>query len=53
MVWWCVGPVNQTPSLDFMGTGVQVSLGVLSIYWIGTVVLLILAVLGRRRRAVM
>jgi len=53
MVWWYVGPVNQTPSLDFMGTGEQVSLGVLSIYWIGTVVLLGLSVLGRRRQAVM
>jgi hypothetical protein len=50
-VLWYVGPVNQTPSLDFMGTGAQVSLGVLSIYWIGTVVLLGLAVLGRRRQA--
>jgi hypothetical protein len=53
MVLWYVGPVNQTPSLDFMGTGAQVSLGVLSIYWIGTVVLLGLAVLGRRRQALM
>jgi len=38
--------------LDFVGTGEQVSMGVLSIYWIGTVVLLGLAVLGRRWRAV-
>ncbi len=50
---WYVGPVNQTPYLDFMGTGEQVSMGVLSIYWIGTVVLLGLAVLGRRRQALM
>jgi hypothetical protein len=53
MVLWYVGPVNQTPYLDFMGTGELVSMGVLSIYWIGTVVLLGLAALGRRRQAVM
>jgi len=53
MIWWYVGPVNQTPTLDFMGIGEQVSMGVLSFYWIGTAVLLILAVLGRRRQALM
>jgi hypothetical protein len=53
MVWWYVGPVNQAPYLDFMGTGEQVSMAVLAIYWIGTVVLLGLAVLGRRRQALM
>lgn len=53
MIWWWAGPVNQAPYLDFMGTGEQVSMGALSIYWIGTVALLILAVLGRRRQALM
>jgi hypothetical protein len=45
--------VNQVTLLDFMGTGEQVRMGVLSIYWIGTVVLLGLAILGRRRQALM
>jgi hypothetical protein len=37
--------------LDFMGTGELVNPGVLLVYWVGTILLLILAVLGRRRQA--
>jgi len=51
MIWWYAGPVNRVPYLDFMGTGEHVSIGVLLVYWIGTVTLLSLAVLGRRRQA--
>jgi hypothetical protein len=50
LVWWYAGPMNQVPYLDFMGTAEQVSIGVLSIYRIGTLVLLGLALLGRRRQ---
>ena len=51
MLWWYAGPVNRAPYLDFMGTGEQVNLEVLLEYWIGTAILLGLAVLGRRRQA--
>jgi len=53
MIWWYAGPVNQVPYLDFMGTGEQVVIEVLLVYWIGTIILLGLAVLGRRRQAQM
>ena len=53
MLWWYAGPVNRVPYLDFMGTGEQVGIEVLLVYWIGTVILLGLAVLGRRRQAQM
>jgi hypothetical protein len=53
IIWWYAGPVNQAPYLDFMGTGEQVSIEVLLVYWVGTVILLGLAVLGRRRQAQM
>jgi len=53
MLWWYAGPVNRVPYLDFMGTGEQVNVEVLLVYWIGTVILLGLAVLGRRRQAQM
>lgn len=51
MVLWYVGPVNRTPFLDFMGSAEQVTVGTLSIFWVGTAALLALAVLGRRRQA--
>jgi hypothetical protein len=51
MIWWYVGPVNQVRYLDFLGSGELVSPGVLLVYWVGTILLLILAVLGRRRQA--
>jgi hypothetical protein len=53
MLWWYAGPVNRTPYLDFMGIGEKVSLEALPAYWIGAIILLGLAVLGRRRQAQM
>ena len=51
MIWWYAGPMNHVPYLDFMGTGEQVNVEVLLAYWIGTLVLLVLAAMGRRRQA--
>lgn len=51
MVWWYVGPVNRTPTLDFTGLSGPVSTGALAIYGVGAIVLLTLAALGRRRQA--
>jgi len=51
MIWWYAGPVNRVPALDFMGTSEQVSPATLAPFWIGTTILLGLAVLGRRRQA--
>jgi hypothetical protein len=53
MLWWYAGPVNRAPYLDFMGTSEQINVDVLLMYWIGTVILLGLAVLGRRRQSQM
>ncbi len=51
MVWWYAGPANQVPALDFMGVGERVDPAFLLPYWVGTVVLLALAILGRQRQA--
>jgi hypothetical protein len=50
LLWWYVGPVNQTEMLNFMGTGAQVRLEIIWIYWVGICLLLFLAFLGRRRQ---
>lgn len=51
MVLWYIGPVNQAPLFDFMGTGETVSFGVTLVYWISTLVLIGVAVWARRRQA--
>ncbi len=50
MVWWYAGPLNRVSYLDFMETGEQVGVERLLVYWIGTALLLGLAVLGRRHQ---
>ncbi len=51
LIWWYAGPVNRVPHLDFMGTGEQSGVDASWVYWIGTVILLGLTVLGRQRQA--
>ncbi len=50
MIWWYAGPVNRVPFLDFMGVGEQVDTASVVSYGLGAVVLLALAVLGRRHQ---
>ena len=50
ILWWYAGPVNQVEQLNFMGTGTQVRIEQLWVYWVGTAFLLLLAILGRRRQ---
>lgn len=50
-VLWYIGPVNQMPALDFMGaTNAAHSLDVPMRYFIVTLVLLLIALVGRRRQ---
>ncbi len=51
MVWWYAGPVNSVPALDFMGAAAQVDAATLAAYWVGTVLLLTLAAVGRQQQA--
>ncbi len=50
---YLAGPVNRVPYLDFMGSGEQVRYMLVLMYWLGTVVLLGLAVLGPKRQALL
>jgi len=50
LLWWYVGPVNKAETLDFMGTGENVQADLLWPYWVGTGMLIVLAILGRWRQ---
>lgn len=51
VAWWYIGPINQTSALDFMGAlNGSVAAGVPWYYLALTVILLGLAVAGRRRQ---
>jgi hypothetical protein len=50
MLWWYAGPINRVESLDFMGTGSQPQLSTVLAYGLFTMVLLGLALLGRKRQ---
>ncbi len=48
---WYIGPLNRVPALDFMGaTNEAIAAGVPLIYFFCTIVLLVLAVIGRARQ---
>jgi hypothetical protein len=50
MLWWYAGPINRVESLDFMGAGSQPQLSTILAYGLVTILLLALAVLGRKRQ---
>ena len=50
MLLWYVGPVNQMESLDFMGAGSNVQLSRVLVYGLFTILLFVLALLGRKRQ---
>ena len=50
MLWWYAGPINRVESLNFMGTGSNVSLGRVLGYGLLTILLFALAVIGRKRQ---
>lgn len=50
LLWWYVGPLNQQETLNFMGAGENVRVDLLWAYWIGTGILIVLAILGRWRQ---
>jgi len=50
MLWWYAGPLNRVESLDFMGAGSQPQLSTVLAYGLFTMLLLALAVLGRKRQ---
>ena len=50
MLWWYIGPINQAEGLDFMGASSNLQLSHVVMYGLFTVVLFIIAVLGRKRQ---
>jgi hypothetical protein len=50
MLWWYAGPINRVESLDFMGAGSDLQLSTVLAYGLFTMLLLGLAVLGRKRQ---
>jgi len=51
VVWWYIGPVSGVPRLDFMGlSDTAIAMGLPLVYLAGTIVLLALTVIGRRRQ---
>jgi hypothetical protein len=50
MLWWYAGPINRVESLDFMGAGSDLQLGKVLVYGLVTILLLALAVFGRKRQ---
>ena len=50
MLWWYAGPINQVDALNFNGTGGQLSMDQLLEYWVGTGILIGMAILGGWRQ---
>jgi len=50
MLWWYAGPINHVESLDFMGTGANFQVNRVFIYGLLIMLLLALAVLGRKKQ---
>ena len=50
LLWWYAGPMSQVEALNFMGSGAHFSLELAWVYWIATVILIVLAILGRRQQ---
>jgi hypothetical protein len=50
MLWWYAGPINRVESLDFMGTGSNLQLSRVLINGLLTILLLALALIGRKRQ---
>jgi hypothetical protein len=50
MLWWYMGPMNQMEALDFMGASSNIRLSNVLAYGLLTILLLALAVLGRKRQ---
>jgi hypothetical protein len=50
MLWWYAGPINRVESLDFMGAGSDPQFSTVLAYGLFTMLLLALAVLGRKRQ---
>jgi hypothetical protein len=50
MLWWYAGPINRVESLDFMGAGSNLQLSTVLAYGLFTILLLALAVIGRKRQ---
>jgi len=48
MLWWYAGPVNGVESLDFMGAGSTLPLSRVLVYGLLTILLLALALIGRK-----
>lgn len=50
MLLWYMGPVNRLESLDFMGTGANIGMSNVCMYGLFTILLFVLAILGRKRQ---
>jgi hypothetical protein len=50
MLLWYAGPVTEVESLDFMGTGTNLQLSRVLVYGLLTILLFVLAVIGRKRQ---
>jgi hypothetical protein len=50
MLWWYAGPINRVESLDFMGAGSDLQSSTVLVYGLVTILLLALAVFGRKRQ---
>jgi ABC-type transport system involved in multi-copper enzyme maturation permease subunit len=51
LLWWYLGPIEQVPILDYMGITLQaITDGIPIIYFVASILLLGVAVVGRRRK---
>jgi hypothetical protein len=50
VLWWYVGPMNQVENLDFMGAGSNLQMSRIYLYGFLSILLLALAVVGRKKQ---